>query len=453
MREVITNTLKFHGTSHLSEIEGHKQLSLQLPVQEEPGKSPFLFRGTITNPFIFGKTLRTLSRVVASRYFIPANALQNISALSDPIISVGNDKIRFEGFSTCCGIYAKVDIDQSETTGIKISNGTTNVDFNSEMLNQLSTLRQSDELILEVGEESISVKKNEKDIIEKKVPLPKRWLKGLANTQAFLAQTDLRLELNKVQAVQLIRSIPKNLNNKTPFYLTTIGPHRFSTVKKTDSIHVNGVERLRLLEDIINYADKLQIFASDHHTVSAWRLTFDGIDFTLVISGDVWRGFSGEGKILNDLVTDVDQEIITSIRTKFKDNDSVNKYVFSILNDYSSEEVDATLARLATSGLLGYDLVQRAYYYRELPIKRTDEFNLNPRYKSAKKLLEGDNVQIIERNDSCTRANVKGTDAIHHVMIVRNTSKCTCTWYGKHQGDRGDCKHILAVKLRLTQNE
>ncbi len=24
---------------------------------------------------------------------------------------------------------------------------------------------------------------------------------------------------------------------------------------------------------------------------------------------------------------------------------------------------------------------------------------------------------------------------------------CTCPWYGKHHGDRGPCKHVLAVQL------
>ncbi|WP_071605937.1 SWIM zinc finger family protein [Budvicia aquatica] len=27
-----------------------------------------------------------------------------------------------------------------------------------------------------------------------------------------------------------------------------------------------------------------------------------------------------------------------------------------------------------------------------------------------------------------------------------NNQRCTCEWYGKHQGARGPCKHVLAVK-------
>ncbi|MGL4942941.1 MAG: SWIM zinc finger family protein [Thermoguttaceae bacterium] len=33
----------------------------------------------------------------------------------------------------------------------------------------------------------------------------------------------------------------------------------------------------------------------------------------------------------------------------------------------------------------------------------------------------------------------------------RDVSKCTCPWYAKHQGERGPCKHVLAVQLMLEE--
>ena len=446
-------TKSFYKASRLDHSNTYKKLNLQLPVREEDGKLPFLFRGEMANPFIFGKTLRTLSRVVSSRYFIPTNALQRIIALSDPVISVGNHKIRFEGFSTCCGVYAKVDIEQDRMAGVKISNGTTNVDFNTEMLNQLSTLKQDDKLILEIGEEAVSMKKGTSEVIEKKVPLPKRWLMGLANTQAFLSKMLHQLTLHKIEAVQLIRSIPKNLSNKTSLYLNTVGPPRLSPVKTLKSIKINGAERLRLMEQIVHYANELHIYASDIHTVSAWRLSFDDINFTLVISGDVWRGFSGEGQVLNDLIAEVSPGIVESIRSNFKDNDTVSKHLFSTLSGYAKSATEAALAKLAVSGLLGYDLVSQEYYYRELPIKQADVHNLNPRYAAAMKLIQENKVEIVSHRHPITKANVKGTDVLHYITLSGNTSKCTCTWYGKHQGSRGDCKHILAVKLKIKKDE
>ncbi|MBL0745948.1 SWIM zinc finger family protein [Chryseolinea lacunae] len=31
--------------------------------------------------------------------------------------------------------------------------------------------------------------------------------------------------------------------------------------------------------------------------------------------------------------------------------------------------------------------------------------------------------------------------------------QCTCPWFTSHQTDRGLCKHILAVKLKLAGDE
>ena len=40
-----------------------------------------------------------------------------------------------------------------------------------------------------------------------------------------------------------------------------------------------------------------------------------------------------------------------------------------------------------------------------------------------------------------------GTDVTHTVIIQGEQSRCTCNWFTNHQGKRGLCKHILAVKM------
>ncbi|MBP9136491.1 MAG: SWIM zinc finger family protein, partial [Chitinophagales bacterium] len=50
-------------------------------------------------------------------------------------------------------------------------------------------------------------------------------------------------------------------------------------------------------------------------------------------------------------------------------------------------------------------------------------------------------------------AHVKGTDSTHKVIIQDNQSKCTCQWWTSYQGNRGICKHILAVKLSKNNFE
>ena len=55
--------------------------------------------------------------------------LDHIS-LADPVVTCSDDRLRFEGFSGCCGAYARVDFLPSAITGDVFGRGTTNVDFN-----------------------------------------------------------------------------------------------------------------------------------------------------------------------------------------------------------------------------------------------------------------------------------------------------------------------------------
>jgi hypothetical protein len=47
----------------------------------------------------------------------------------DPVITASNSKLRFEGFSGCCGAYMMAAIPAAAIEGSFLRRGTTNVDF------------------------------------------------------------------------------------------------------------------------------------------------------------------------------------------------------------------------------------------------------------------------------------------------------------------------------------
>src|SRR4051812_47104829 len=65
------------------------------------------FRGFLTEPYIVSRCLITLSNIVKSSFNLSPFQL---AMMRDPIATAGNGKIRFEGFSHCAGVYARVDI-------------------------------------------------------------------------------------------------------------------------------------------------------------------------------------------------------------------------------------------------------------------------------------------------------------------------------------------------------
>ena len=90
------------------------------------------------------------------------------------------------------------------------------------------------------------------------------------------------------------------------------------------------------------------------------------------------------------------------------------------------------------------------FFYRRLPFKLNRIRSLNPRLKAAEKLLEEDKITIVSNDNGRLEARVEGSGVQHTVVIDGENARCTCTWYSRHQGERGLCKHVLAVKKSVN---
>ena len=71
-------------------------------------------------------------------------------------------------------------------------------------------------------------------------------------------------------------------------------------VVEPGAIGVGGVARLRLLKSLARHADSVSIYAGVGDS-TAWELRMPYARFLLLLSADVWRGFSGEGQALSAL--------------------------------------------------------------------------------------------------------------------------------------------------------
>src|SRR5262249_10867718 len=104
-------------------------------------------------------------------------------------------------------------------------------------------------------------------------------------------------------------------------------------------------------------------------------------------------------------------------------------------------------------GLVGFDLARGAYFHRELPFDMEKVESLHPRLLDARELIDNKQVRIVTQSgsgdDLRAEAYVQGTDVEHRVSLQPAGDTCTCPWYGKHQGDRGPCKHVLAARILL----
>lgn len=420
-------------------------LSKYSEIQKNKDASCF-FWGNVANPFIMARCLISLANIVKSSFNMSPFQL---SLLKDPIVTAGNDRIRFEGFSHCAGVYARVDVLPDGLDGEFIESGTTNVDFNQPMLTALGGIRQEEKVMLSVGRKEVGLHKEGDKVIERKVPLPVKWIKGLSTVQIYLSKAEKVYTFNRIQTQLLFRGIPKGQVKNDYYLIVRNNMPVFSSVKSQSGICIGGLHRLRLLEPLLPYIDTLQVFPHPDMLSTTWQLYFGNIRFSFSLSRECWRGFSGEGAALESLLEEVSDEWVEAVDKYAYANQAFNPTLFAVKENLSFSDADVLTARLAAMGLLGFDLDDNQFFYRRLPFKLSRIMSLNPRMKGAEKLIEEGKVEIIANTSSRVEARVAGSGVRHTVILDDKNERCTCEWFSKYQGERGPCKHVLAVK-KLT---
>ncbi|OXE97404.1 SWIM zinc finger protein [Flavobacterium araucananum] len=435
----------YKGISTYSKAKGINNLVLAHQTEiEEVNNIPCFFWGSLTDPYVTAKCWSTIAKVVRSSFGpVPPS-------LRDPIVSAGSERLRFEGFSSCNGVYVRLDMKPTAIDGEFIANGTTNVDFNDPMLNALNAIQKNEKVTLAVGQQDVQVITTKAKVTEKKVTLPMRWIKGLTSVQLYLADMDIKFELNKIQTIQLFQSLPKGTVKGDFFITKRAGKFMFSALATADSVRIGGVQRLRLLEGILAIVEKIYIYESADQQTCAIVAEFGKMQLLMAFSPDSYRGFSGEGNVLETMTENLPIEWVYGLNSLLKSNETFDPTMLSIENDIDFGTMDNLTSNLSSMGLLGYDLSEKAHFYRRLPFKTERILSLNPRLKNAKKLIDNEDIEIVERKANYIEAKVKGSGVLHKVIIDNNLQRCTCDWFTAYQGKRGICKHILAVKMTVS---
>jgi hypothetical protein len=411
---------------------------------------PHFFEGQVKQPRLIAELLTTVQIVVGSRFFTPGNALAKLIVLADPVVTVGGSMLRFEGFSSCCSTYVRVDLLPESYDGDIVGKGTTNVDFNAPMRAALARVRDAQSLAMSVGRHEFALQSGADTFVEKKVALPLRWIRGMLEVQSYQASMRKRLEVNGHEALRFFRSLPKTTTSKTPLWVVA-GPFglRMTTREEAGAIRIVDTSRLRVLEALLPKAQSLAVYSDDDQQANAWALQFPGARLTLVLSAEVWRGFSGEGQALRTLMRSSEVSAVSEVRANLQWQSLIRAEEFAAQLSLSKTETENALLILGVSGLTGFDVVEGCYFHRVLPFDLSMVEDMHPRLTGARKLLEEDAVRILKA--SPLEATVKSGDVEHRVREVEGDLRCTCPWFAKHQGSRGPCKHVLATESLTGQ--
>ena len=412
---------------------------------------PLFFNGEIIYPTIVSGGLLVLADIVSTRYFKYVPVAQR-----DPILSAQGDILRAECFSACNGVYARMDLFQSALDG-EILYGTTNVDIGSNLRKSLFNVKQGDRLKFRIGDDGWKALHSKNldgsvltDIhIQRPVKMPDRWVRALGNCAMLHQNMEYKFHIEGMQAKSFIAMLPAATGKERSGWLT---PAKTGVMLKPkeekNSVYISGLHRLSALKRVMSNVNAVYFYAPNDGEPGQMMIEvcMTGANITLSLTAKSYEGYSGEGALLDSLSTPKILECADKIDNILNfesrlDIDKISKTIGIVKNDMND-----AMELLAVSGKLGFDVRDRAFFHRELPDDPDRVLKDNPRLVGAKKLVEDteyidDNIWYVKSGDTTYRV-------IYPTDENLENAKCTCTWYLKHQNDRGPCKHILAVKLK-----
>jgi hypothetical protein len=417
---------------------------------EGPAAHPYLFKGFLTRPAPAVAGMLACAAIARARYYhAPGSAIAEI--IRDPVVTSNDDRLRFESFSGCGGVHARLDLLPDALDEAPRACGTTNVDFNQPMRAALAGATAGGPVLLKVGADEVAVTTMQDSVTERTVPLPVRWLKGFGEVQALVAGMTLVAELTGPDALRFVRGIPRR-SGRPLWAVPARGTLVLAASPRPGAACLAGPQRLAELGPLLRFARGLRVYspAVDAQSLpvpSAWELDLGTARFTLTLSPGHYRGFSGEGALLGSLADDdvtADAELMDAL-LGWSPRIDIGR--ISAEAGLCPERTVLALTRLAASGRVGYDLAEQSFFHRELPFGPALD-KLHPRLADACALIASGAVTPHDGG-----ASVRSGDAEHRVTFATPHDVCTCPWWGRHRGTRGPCKHVLAARMAARPDE
>lgn len=371
---------KTFSFAHCSEIETDNDV-------------PCFWWGRVKDSFAVAKCLVAMSRTVGSHFAI---APGTFARMRDPILSVGSRGVLFEAFSSCNSVYTRLSLPDHCLDGELLQSGCTNIDLNPVTIRALQSIGLSDRLIMGIGSKETHFVTARHTAVEKKVTLSNRWIKGLGNVQIYLSQLEEVVTLNRIEALQLWVSVPRT-SVKVSYYLHRRGElWIFSPAMASRAVKTGGAHRLQLVAPLLPLCSKVTIYGHVEGRAMAVDVDVEGAHILFLFSEDVYKGFSGDGLYLEDMTGYVPMEWLSGLNRYLKATDCFVPDDLAAALHTDRQTLVGMQASLSALGLLGYEPMEKAYFYRRLPFKVERLATLHPRLENARKLLKEGCCKIVE---------------------------------------------------------
>ncbi len=489
------------------------------------------FHGTVKQPLLFRDCLLALFDIVSSDYrYVPKDRtaytafmqMRRTSAnrglfaaqrayfdwlfnndplaycILDPIVQVHQEGVTFEVFSKDEGCYAQLSFDKTLFDEIKPSVfGTTHIDYSTELLKGVEQIRSYRPTHLDIGHQAVELSVGADDdntqVIEKRINVPKTWIRSLLQVQAASTLSQDTFSLDPLALYNLLFKLRMraDIKGKKRGLVIELAPNKFpalmlepfDTVVQSQSqvyqgtsakvVRLWGRRRLALLKKVLPYTKNIQVTLLGQGMPSYWHLSGDGFDLTFAMTGFSSANWS---QALNfDLLlpkrpdsNEQSDELLKVIQTL--QNEAYSLKQLTQATAIKASDLKALLIQGAQQGLIRYDLAKDRYYYRPLtqtPLdmqtfmygtlaqKQAHEILQNP--KAIKDLTI--NIIATKGVDVSATIDVPQDARSYHSQIHINEegtvgrAECSCPQYLQHRLTQGVCSHLIALRLAYASHD
>ena len=431
-------------------LDGAGDRTLHLATADGPAENPRLFRGQVLHPVLFADALLTVGAVARSRFHVPAAMLARILILADPVATASQDRLRFESFSSCASVYARLTCSPTPSTGQLHRQRHDQRRPRGRRPGGPGRRHGHGPARPRAGPRGAGRRRGRCRHEERRVALPERWVRGFAETQAILAGMEPRLVADGAAFRRFVHALPRGA--KHPVYVSVWGGELVVSHRAAEgAVMVADPDRLRVLERLAPAVRSISVHASTDGA-SAWCAD-------VAEPASRWRspprhGEGSRARMRARCPRDAGPAARSRLASRRPSGGVPTSAPTTSRIELEAEqgEVEAALATLAAAGLVGYDVVERSYFARRLPFAGEADDRRQPRLRRARALVEAGAVRIETTSigGGDTIAWVAGRSAEYRVRVGIGGRACTCPWWGKHPGDRGPCSHIVAVELAVA---
>ena len=408
---------------------------------------PHFFSGTLGHPEQAAVAMLVVARTARTRFWTPPGMVAAAVAAADPVVTSSDGVLRMESFSLCCGVHARLDLLPGSLGGSARASGTTNVDLDPATRQALAGVVGGEPLHLDVGVDELVLSTLDGTWTQRRVVLPDRWLTGFGEVQLVGATTSLRLELDGPGARRFVAGLPRGTSKAPAWVVPGPAGARISSRPVPGAVCASAPERLRVLDPLLRFVRGLRAYGppvgpGSGPVTSAWEVLLDDARLVVQLSPEASRGFSGEGGVLLRLADERAEADAGRLADAVAWQPEIDPAALAAEAGLDVPRVLAALDHLAAAGRVGFDVVAGRWFHRELPYDPERLRRTHPRLVAARGLVEAGAVRLVPGG-----ADVTSGDVVHRVRPAGPLTRCTCPWWGRHRGERGPCRHVLAAHL------